>query len=146
MRTLTAAVLSVFFLGCGDSSGPQTMPAGLIGSWEARTSCIPECGITIFSVANPADSVDTTRLVATEVTIQAARFTLQSGGGATISGAARVEGTRIMVRGPSGAEEGIDYSLSPDGRLLTLFFDGVFDFNSDGSTEPARARGIFRRR
>jgi hypothetical protein len=149
---LPAALLALA-TGCGNGAGPDDIiPAALVGNWVAEPACLPNCGFTLTSTANPADSVNATAFVGmtTEIGIRGdGRFTLafSPGGGAPQPGTAHVSGNMLIVRDAAGVVDTMDYTVTPsalDLRFRRIFTS--FDFNGDGAADPARARGVFVKR
>jgi hypothetical protein len=151
------AVLSSLLLlaACGDGAGPgePVIPDALVGTWVAEPACLPNCGFTFISVANPQDTLNATAFVGvtTEIGIHASgRFTLffmPGGGQAPTEGTAWTSGNRLMVRDGAGAVDTLEYTVGAG--VLELRFLGIvdaFDFNGDGTPDPARARAVLRRR
>lgn len=147
------ALSAAFLAACGDSSGPSNaIPEELAGSWEALQACLPECGFTLQRVGVPGDSVN---FVAS---LPGAIFLLdmtRSGGfdlraptaGVTIRGTVRAEGSMLILRDDAGTQDTADWSISNE--YLQLQFRGVteeFDFDADGTGDPATVRARFRRR
>ena len=127
------------------------LPAELVGTWAAEPACLPHCGFTLTSVADPADSLNATAWgLTTEISMTAAgafRLSVRPGPDTASTAAVRAEGATLIVTDPAGAVDTLDYSLNVD--LLTLRFRRVFtvvDFNDDGVADPAHARGTFRKR
>jgi hypothetical protein len=137
--------------GCGDGTGPATLPAELVGTWVAEPACLPQCGFTFESRANAADSISATALgITTEIRIgRTGDFRLSStpATAAPVTGTVTADGTTMTVRDPQGNSEIIDYSVA--GNRLTIAFRSAFhvwDFSGDGNLDPATARGVFAKR
>jgi hypothetical protein len=144
---LTLLLPLALALGCADSTAPDAMPAELIGTWRAEQRCAPQCRLVLHSVVHPADSINVTPFFATVVTIGSrGSFLFETfpspPDAPKVSGTARVSGSQIIVRAADGTEDRLDFAVNGD--LLTLQFNGVFDFNGDGLKEPAQMRGVFR--
>lgn len=153
MRHFFSLPLLVFALvACGDGAGPSdVIPEELEGAWEAAPSCLPECGFTLVRVEDPADSVNfVTALQQTFVLnlTESGRFSLTSIGGATtIRARAHAEASMLIVRDEAGTRDTADYVL--EGEYLSLSFRDVteqFDFDGNGSGDPATVRARFRKR
>jgi hypothetical protein len=148
MRSRPTVLLAILLLfGCADSIAPGAIPPELVGTWRAEQRCAPQCRLVLHSVTNPADSIHVTPFFAAIVTIGArGSFLFETfpspPDAPKVSGTARVSGSQIIVRAPDGTEERLDYAVNAD--LLTLQFAGAYDFNGDGTPEPARMRGVFR--
>jgi hypothetical protein len=149
---LAAAVLLAVACG-GDGTGPaDVLPAELVGVWVAEPACLPQCGFTFESLANPADTLNVTAFVgiATEVTLgRTGTFQMRTRPGPDTASVAQVRAAPgiLVVTDAGGAVDTLDYSLSGD--WLAVRFRrpfSVFDFTGDGVADPARARGVFRRR
>jgi hypothetical protein len=155
-RGLAATVATVAAwsaLACGDGTGPgEQVPAELVGLWVAEPACVPQCGFTLASVANPADSLNATALlgISTEITMtRNGTFKLQTrpGPDSGAAGTVQVRPGMLIVRDPAGVVDTLDYQLS--GNYLRLQFRrtfDTFDFTGDGVNDPAYARGSFQRR
>jgi hypothetical protein len=153
MTALLPAALLALATACSDGSGPDNvLPAALVGNWVAEPACLPNCGFTLTSVANPADSVNATAFVGmtTEIAMRAdGRFTLtfMPGGGTPVPGTAHVSGSMLIVRDAAGVVDTMDYTVTAsvlDVRFRRIFTS--FDFTGDGEPDPARARGVFLKR
>jgi hypothetical protein len=139
---------------CGSDSaapGGDAVSAELAAVWVAEPACLPECGFTLASVANPADSVNATAVLGVEVEISMTRagvFRLTTRPGPPAAqGTVRQEPGMLIVRDAAGVTDTLDYTLA--GALLHVQFRRtfqVFDFTGDGVADAARARGSFRRR
>jgi hypothetical protein len=156
-RALAAvALVTVTGLGAcgGDGTGPgvEVVPPELVGRWVAEPACLPQCGFTLSSVANPADSVNVTAFtgISTEITMtREGTFRLQTRPGPDTASTAtvRVIPGALVVTDRLGTVDTLDYQLA--GEYLRLQFRRtftVFDFTGDGANDPANARGSFRRR
>lgn len=152
MRKTAAVVAVLAMAACGsDSSGPPAggVPSELAGTWVADVGCVPQCGFTFRSVANPADSLNITSSLAisTEVHLaQGGSFHMISAAGGSVQGTARAQGNMLIVQG-GGQADTLDYVLS--GGRLQLDFRGTystFDLTGDGVVDPARLRGTFVKR
>jgi hypothetical protein len=148
-----SAALLALATGCSDSSAPaDALPAALVGNWVAEPACLPNCGFTLRSVANAADSVNATAFVGmtTEISMRAdGRFTLafMPGGGTPMPGTAHVSGSMLIVRDAAGVVDTMDYTVTAS--VLDLRFRRTFtsfDFTGDGEPDPAHARGVFLRK
>ncbi|CAN5895166.1 hypothetical protein BH23GEM9_BH23GEM9_30860 [soil metagenome] len=148
-----AVVMAVVVSGCSDSSGPGDMvPAALVGTWVAEPACLPLCGFTLSSVANPADSVNATAVLGIETEISMTRagvFRLVTRPGPpSLPGTVRAEaGNILVVTDALGVVDTLDYTASATHlhlRFRRTFL--AFDFTGDGTFDPANARGSFQRR
>lgn len=148
---LSALVLAT---ACGgDSTAPaDVVPGQLAAQWVAEPACLPQCGFTLVSVANPADSLNATAFagVTTQIVLTrdgTFRLTLLPGPDTASTASVRASGTTLVVTDRAGVVDTLDYTLS--GQFLQLRFRRTFrviDFNGDGQIDPATARGTFRRR
>ena len=150
---VTALGCGLVLAACGDDGAPRgDIPAELVATWVAEPACRPQCGFTLASVADPADSLNVTSFggLTTELSIASnGTFRVASRPGAdTISaGRARVEGSMLIVTDAAGTVDTLDYALT--GAYLDLVFRREFvvlDFDGDGVLDPATARGRFRKR
>jgi hypothetical protein len=150
---LAAAALMVAACGGEGGTGPaEVIPAELAATWVAEPACLPECGFTLASAANPADSINVTAFVglSTEITMtRDGTFRLRTRPGPDTASVAQVRAGAgvLVVTDGAGAVDTLDYSLAGD--YLHLRFRRhftVFDFTGDGTPDPATARGRFRRR
>jgi hypothetical protein len=153
---VAAAALVTLGLGAcgGDGTGPgaEVVPPELVGRWVAEPACLPLCGFTLASAANPADSVNVTAFtgISTEITMtREGTFRLQTRPGPDTASTAtvRVIPGALVVTDRLGTVDTLDYQLA--GEYLRLQFRRtftVFDFTGDGTNDPANARGSFRRR
>lgn len=147
------ATLVLALAACGDGAGPSdVIPPELAGSWQASPGCLPACGFTFVAVANPADSINVVDFIGLtmEATLtRAGRFELlaRPGGIPPVTGQATVEGSTLIIRDDAGAQDTLDFTVTPD--VLTLRFRGtydVLDFDGDQVPDPATLRGVFLRR
>lgn len=153
MRRIAIWVLCTVAAGCGsDGTGVEAaIPAELVGTWEAAPDCMPACGFTFVSPADPADTTNVTNVLDTT-----SRFTLNESGSfifsvdvasaATTAGRVRVEGSTLVVQATAEfPEERIDFSRA--GNLLTLAWRETyaFDLDNDGVAEDFIVRGVFER-
>ncbi|HSJ24526.1 MAG TPA: hypothetical protein VK929_07665 [Longimicrobiales bacterium] len=154
MRLGLVAVSTAMVMACGgDGTAPvDVIPAQLAGTWTAEPACLPHCGLTLASLADPADSVNITAFtgIATDVVLtRDGTFRLRSRPGPDTASVAavRAESGMLIVTDADGQIDTLDYALS--GQYLQLAFRRtflVFDFTGDGVMDPARARGSFQRR
>jgi hypothetical protein len=156
-EVLKRVVFSVFLLlaaaACGDGTGPgDAVPPELAARWVAEPACVPDCGFTLTSVANAADSLNATAFagVTTEITVQRSgtfRLVFRPGPDTASTASVRAVGSMLIVTDAAGVVDTLDYVLRDP--WLDLHFRRhfvVIDFNGDGVPDPARARGTFRRR
>jgi hypothetical protein len=151
MRYFFAAPVLALAVACGDSAGPSDMiSAELAGSWEAAPSCLPECGVTLIRIDNPADSVNFVSSLQQTFLLtmtRSGRFDLAAAGGiGTVRGRVEQVGSMLILRDDAGTRDTADFTLS--GEYLRLSFRGVteqFDFDGDGVGDPAMVRARFRR-
>jgi hypothetical protein len=141
-------LLALSAYACGDAAGPSRIPPELVGNWIAQPACIPQCGLTFYSLVNPADSILVTRFVSTRIAIGAdGSFELAtlptSPATPPIVGRATAANGELTVTGSDGTRETLRYSVS--GALLTVEFAGTFAFESNAPPVPSRARGLFLR-
>jgi hypothetical protein len=138
----------------GDGTGPgaEVVPAELVGRWVAEPACLPLCGFTLSSVANPADSINVTSFagISTEITMTREgtfRLLTRPGPDTASTATVRVIPGALVVTDRLGTVDTLDYQLA--GEYLRLQFRRTFtafDFTGDGVNDPANARGSFRRR
>lgn len=147
-------LLAAALAGCGDGSGPSdVIPAELAGSWSADPGCLPAgCGFTFIPVGNAADSINVVAFMglSMEVTLTRAggfEMIARPGEIPPVTGQAEVEGSTLIVRDGQGAQDTLDFVVTPTRLVLTFrgTFD-VLDFDGDQEPDPATARGTFRRR
>ncbi|HWP38708.1 MAG TPA: hypothetical protein VNL18_14275 [Gemmatimonadales bacterium] len=132
---LTTGLLAGAALACGDTTGVST--DSLVGTWNA----------TKFEFSNPANSAQKADLVALggsfTLTIAASgsyTATFQEPGGAaeTVTGTISVQGDTLTVS-ESGQGSPTRFRASRSGNTLTLdSSDEEFDFDDNGTEEPAR--------
>lgn len=149
MRTSIAAVVLLAACG-GDASGPDgQLPAELVAEWVAEPACAPPCAFTLTWTQNPAAKLDAVAAFGVTVRVQvtaSGRFT-RSGSGEPAEGTARLADGALVVTDTRGVVDTIDYRV--EGEYLHLDFRREFvevDFNGDGTKDPARVAGVFRRR
>jgi len=145
-HALLTAVL-VLAAACGDDAtvGPDPELAPLVGDWEATE-------LVLANVANPSVAPDLIELGATfDLNVQPSGqytailvFSLQS---QTEIGQVEVDGDRLTLRPtvPPG-QPPTTGTFSIQGDQLTLDGSTEFDFNMDGTPEPASAHFEFVRR
>lgn len=145
----TLMIALLLLTACGDGTGPEAarIPAELAGRWVAGPACA-ECGFTLTSTQNEADSLNFVTFAGATVEIEMTRAgAFRLGYGGTVDhGQARAAGGALIVTDAAGVVDTIDYALRGD--LLDLAFRRTFeviDFDGDGAADPARARGTFRR-
>lgn len=131
---LVAALLA----GCGsDPAGPDPAVALLVGDWDATR-------LVLTSVANPQVKPDLVALGATfrlnvQPSGQYTAIMLYAQQSSTEIGTLAVSGNTLTMKRafPSPSTSAAVYSL--DGSRLTMDGDSEFDFNLDGTPEPALA-------
>jgi len=131
--------MAVAFLvaGCGDDvAGPDPALAPLVGAWTATK-------LVLTSVANPEVAPDLIALGADfKLDIQpSGQYTailIYAGQASTEIGIVSVSGNTVTLARdfPTASTSTAVYALSGD--QLTLDGDTEFDFNLDGTSEPAR--------
>jgi hypothetical protein len=140
------AILVVFLLaGCGQESvGPDEAIAPLVGNWDAT-------GLVLTSVANPQVKPDLIALGASfRLNIQpSGQYTailLYAQQSSTEIGTLSVSGNAITMKRefPSRSTSAAVFALA--GGRMTMDGDSEFDFNLDGTPEPALAHFEFVRR
>ena len=144
--------LSVAVAACGDSSGPSpVVPEELAGFWEANPECLPQCGFTLQRLSNPADSVNFVSALQQSFVANltpTGRFNLtSSGAGITIRGRVEVVDGMLILQDEAGARDTADYAI--EGEYLSMSFRNsteAFDFDADGTGDPATVRARFRAR
>jgi hypothetical protein len=141
--------LCLLMIGCdGDSAGVEVavLPAELVGTWVANSTCSPSCSYTLTSTENPAAHADLVAVAGVTVNLH-----MQSNGaaslnlaGQTVSGTARVvNGALILTSGLSA--DTVDYSVA--GGMLTLDFRTpiLYDLNGDGTVYSSNARAVLKK-
>ena len=126
-RVLAAGAMVVAVAACSDSTGITV--EDLVGTWEATE-------IVFTNSANPSETVDGIDLgVSLTVTINSAGtvttvFDDGQGGTDTDSGTLSVDGSTLTI----GSDT---FEAERSGDVLTLTGDVEFDFDEDGSDDPA---------
>ena len=150
MRKLfSLAFTAILVTACGDSSGPaEVLPAALTGTWVASSSCSPACSFTLTSVEDPG--IHTDLVVTAGLTVD---LRLKSDGAATLvflgestTGTARLAGANTLILNSGASVDTIDFTVTPttlDLQFRTLF--PIFDFDADGSVDPARAHAVLKK-
>lgn len=133
-----AMLLALLVAGCGgEAVGPDVALAPLVGDWDATR-------LVLTSVANPQVKPDLVALGA------AFRLNVQPSGlytaillyaeqSSTEIGTLSVSGTTLTMRRdfPSRSTSAAVFTIS--GSRMTMDGDSKFDFNLDGTSEPALA-------
>ena len=127
--------------GCGgDPAGPDLNPDFMVGDWLADS-------LVMTSAANPAVTADLLALGATFTLLvePSGRYTaILEGFGQSSSeiGRLTVDGADVvlMPESPSGPESRALWERVGDSVILEG--DSDFDFNTDGTTEPATLRQV----
>lgn len=138
--------IALVVAGCSDDPvGPDADPGPLVGDWEATS-------LVVTNVANPTQAPDLIALGATfTLNVQPSGqytailvFAQQS---STEIGTLHVSGSSVTLRPsfPPG-QPATTGTFSIQGDLMTLDGATEFDFNLDGTPEPAAAHFEFRRR
>lgn len=133
-----AGLLAAHISGCGsESTGPDPAVAPLVGAWDATR-------LDLTSVVNPQVKVDLIELGATfrldiQPSGQYTAILLYAQQTSTEIGTLSVSGnTLTMTREfPSRSTSAAVFALTGD--RLTLDGDSEFDFNQDGTPDPALA-------
>jgi hypothetical protein len=147
-------VVGVALAACGsDGAAPPTgdpLPAELVATWYADTTCLPQCGFTFSAVSNPAATLN---VVAApyrfefELEIsQNGQARLTSRPGTTDRGTIRRVGTLLIMQSTAGTDT-LEYVLA--GQTLQLRYRREvvqFDLTGDGVADPATVAATFRRR
>lgn len=126
-RVLAAGAMALAVAACSDSTGITV--EDLVGTWEATE-------IVFTSTADPSESVDAIDLGASlTVTINSAGtvttvFDNGQGGTDTDSGTLSVDGSTLTI----GSDT---FEAERSGDVLTLTGAVDFDFDEDGSDDPA---------
>lgn len=126
-RVLAAGAMALAVAACSDSTGITV--EDLVGTWEATE-------IVFTSTADPSESVDAIDLEASlTVTINSAGtvttvFDNGQGGTDTDSGTLSVDGSTLTI----GSDT---FEAERSGDVLTLTGAVDFDFDEDGSDDPA---------
>jgi hypothetical protein len=134
----SAMLLACLLAGCGgESVGPDPAVALLVGDWDAT-------GLVVTSVANPQVKPDLVALgAAFRLNIQpSGQYTailLYAQQSSTEIGTLSVSGNTVTMRRdfPSRSTSAAVFALA--GNRMTLDGDSEFDFNLDGTPEPALA-------
>lgn len=138
---------------CGDGTGPgDAVPAALAARWVAEPACLPSCGFSLISMANPTDSLNVTSFagLTTEITVNRGgtfRLAFRPGPDTATTASVRAEGSMLIVTDAAGTVDTLDYVLREP--YLDLQFRRAFvvlDFDGDGTPDSARARGTFQRK
>lgn len=153
-RPRLGVALLVVVAACGGdgTAPPDVIPLALAATWSAEPACLPHCGLTLESVADPADSVNVTAFtgMATDIILTrdgTFRLRTRPGPDTASVASARVAGSMVIVTDAAGQVDTLDYTLA--GQTLAVRFRrtfAVFDFTGDGAPDPAWARGVFFRR
>ena len=138
---IVMGVLTVGAIGCqGDPTGPDFNPDFMVGNWLAES-------LVMTSVANPDVVADLTALGAVfTLSVQpSGRYTaiLEGfGQSSSESGKLTVDGAFVvlMPEAPPGPESQAFWERVGDSVILEG--DSDFDFNLDGTTEPAMLRQV----
>lgn len=138
---LAMAVLTLGAIGCGsDPTEPEFNPDFMVGDWLAES-------LVLTSVANLEVSADLTALGAVfTLSVQpSGRYTaiLEAPGGSSSEfGRLTVDGAFVvlMPESPPGPESRALWERVGDSVILVG--DSDFDFNFDGTTEPATLRQV----
>jgi hypothetical protein len=133
-----AVLMAAHISGCGsESTGPDPALAPLVGAWDATR-------LRLTSVANPQVIVDLIELgAAFRLDIQpSGQYTailLYAQQTSTEIGTLSVSGNTLTMRRefPSVSTSAAVFTLA--GNRLTLDGDSEFDFNLDGTPDPALA-------
>ena len=126
-RVLAAGAMVVAVAACGDSTGITV--EDLVGTWEATE-------IVFTNSANPSESVDVVDLGASlTVTINSAGtvstvFDDGQGGTDSDSGTLSVDGSTLTIGGET-------FEAERSGDVLILTGEDQWDFDEDGTEEPA---------
>ena len=149
---LVAGLVGVL-VGCGDDGSPTaSVPADLVGVWVAEPACTPQCGFAVISEESRSDSINVTQFAGTTTELRIGAS--GSFGVATLPGPdtitpgkVRVVGPMMIVTDPTNQVDTLDYVRI--GQYLDVewrrrFLD--FDFDGDGTADPAIVRGRFRKR
>ena len=140
IRLISVAVLLLCFsFACGDGDNPANSDAAfsnLVGTWEAIQD-------EFTSKANTSQKADAVADGQGGITL-----TIQSSGSFevtvflfgspffTLNGTARVEGNKLTLSFEELGEIEYEYTLEND-RLTTIYNDATYDFDGDGTEEPA---------
>ena len=138
---IVMGVLTLGAIGCqGDPTGPDFNPDFMVGNWLAES-------LVMTSVANPDVVADLTALGAVfTLSVQpSGRYTaiLEGfGQSSSESGKLTVDGAFVvlMPEAPPGPESQAFWERVGDSVILEG--DSDFDFNLDGTTEPAMLRQV----
>ncbi len=139
---LGAVVVTLLLVACGDSSdpvAPDPAVAPFVGDWNATA-------LVITSVANPDIHPDLIALGATfTINVQpSGQYTailIYAGQPSTQIGQVTVSGSSITLHPqvPAGEPDATSAYSFPDANHLVLDGETEFDFNLDGTNEPAVA-------
>jgi len=138
-RSARAALLLVSFLAltaCGAEDGVAPELAPLVGTWNATMA-------RFTHKENPAQSIDVVRQLSAVVTMDIRPdgrvvLTLVAFGAVnTQSGRARVEGSDLVLVPDDSTLPQERFRYQIDGGVLILDGDSEWDFNLDGTREPA---------
>lgn len=146
-------VLAAGLAACGDGTGPgDVVPPELAARWVAEPACVPACGFSLISVAEPSDSLNVTAFagLTTEIAVSRGgtfRLSIRPGPDTASTASVRVEGSTLIVTDAVGMVDTLDYVLrEPYLELRFRRHFVVLDFDGDGTPDAARARGTFQRK
>jgi hypothetical protein len=143
-----AAFLAALVIGCGKDDKNPTAPkeitiADLAGTWTATK-------MEYTNKANNSQKVDLVQLgVGMKLTINSsgrytATLTISGLGELTTAGTITLQGGNLILDDDEEAEnQTVAFTLS--GNTLTLTGDDEFDFNDDGTDEPAAVVMVFQK-
>jgi len=149
-RLMVAGLLLAAAPGCGDSNGPaESIPASLVGVWQANAACAPPCTFTLTWKSNPQASLDAISLgMALRMEIGAdGRFQFGDVTAMPPAGKVRATAQELIVTDADGVVDTVDYHL--DAGALVLNFRREFtvlDFDADGTKDASTAAAVFVRR
>lgn len=143
-RTLVPVAALSIALACGDSTGVGVEPDDLAGTWTATS-------FVFASVADPTTSADMLALGGgLTLSIESSgaitvTTTVPGGAQETETGTLSVDGSNITIdQGPGDVVSG---TITRDGDRITIqLTSGVtFDFDDDGTDEPATVTAVLQR-
>ncbi|MBI4538531.1 MAG: hypothetical protein HY704_03345 [Gemmatimonadetes bacterium] len=130
---LVSALLAA---ACAGDHGVAPELAPLVGTWNARSA-------VFTNRQNPQQSIDIVRELRATLTMDIradarATLTLVAFGQATTqTGQVRIEAGQLVLRADDPSRPDERWSLQLQANTMTLDGESLWDFNQDGSAEPA---------
>lgn len=146
-KSLFILVCCTIAAGCGSNTSPASMlPADLVASWYANSTCSPACSYTLTSVSNPmahSDLVATAGLTV-DLVLRPDGSAVLSILGQTETGTARVSGSTLILAGSS--TDTIDYQVTATSLDLRFRQPVIYDLNLDGRPDTTVAHAVLKKR